>query len=82
MYRQCLATSQLGMSASLPSHMLSVLGVLDGIIAYFASCAEVLNGVQSDLDERKVAMKLAKLVEGRRMQAELVWQSDQGGSDL
>lgn len=35
--------------------------------------------MQRDADERKVAMKLAKLVEGRRMQAEL-WQSDQGGS--
>ena len=37
--------------------------------------------MQRDADERKVAMKLAKLVEGRRMQAELVWQSDQGGSE-
>ncbi|CAL5229913.1 g13335 [Coccomyxa viridis] len=35
---------------------------------------------ESDLDERKVAMKLQKLWEVKRMQAEL-WQSDEGGSD-
>ena len=56
--------------------------MLDGGVANHAIRAEVLTGMQSDLDERKVAMKLAKLVEGRRMQAELVWHSDQGGSDL
>ena len=36
--------------------------------------------LQRDADERKVAMKLAKMVEGRRLQAELDWQSDPGAS--
>lgn len=38
-------------------------------------------GVQRDADERKVAMKLAKLVEGRRLQAEMEWESDQGAGE-
>ena len=57
-----------------------MLGRFHGGTAYLASYVEVLIGMQSDLDERKVAMKLQKLWEVKRMQAEL-WQSDEGGSD-
>ena len=41
---------------------------------------QVCGWLQRDADERKVAMKLAKMVEGRRLQAELDWQSDPGAS--